>query len=152
MKRMSVILLATILAAPLPTARADKADDVKKVDRALTDAHIKRDAKEVERMTADGYVHITPHGKVLTKKQIVTGLTEDHRLNFEKIDDSEVNVALYGDTAVMTGLSRIKGKSKSRGEFDEEYRWTRVYVMHDGKWQCVSEQLGRHIPDEKKGK
>jgi hypothetical protein len=44
----------------------------------------------------------------------------------------------------------MKGKSKSRGEFHEDYRWTRVYVLHNGKWQTVAEQMSRVIPDEKK--
>jgi ketosteroid isomerase-like protein len=156
MKRMSVILLAATLTIPLSQVRAEdkdaakdkKAADVKKVDRELTEAHIKRDAREVDRLTADDYIHTSPNGRVFTKKQILTGLG-DGRLIFDKIDDSEVKVAIYGDTAVMNGLSKMKGKSKSRGDFDEEYRWTRVYVLHDGKWRCVAEQMNRYVPPEK---
>jgi ketosteroid isomerase-like protein len=142
-----------ILAAPvsqlLADDKVDKAAAVMKVDRELTDAVIKGDAKEVDRLTSDDYVHTTPHGKIYGKKQILMGLT-DGRLTFEKIDDSDVKVAIYGDTAVITGESKMKGKSKSRGEFHEDYRWTRVYVLHNGKWQTVAEQMSRVIPDEKK--
>jgi ketosteroid isomerase-like protein len=152
MMRMSLVVFTVMLTAPLASARDDKADkaaDVKKVDRVLTEAHIKRDAKEVDRLTSEDFVHVSPHGKTFTKKQILDGLADD-RLVFEKIDDSEVTAAIYGDTAVMTGLSRMKGRSKSRGEFDEDYRWTRVYVRRDGKWQIVAEQMGRYIPDDKR--
>ena len=103
-----------------------------KADRALTDAVIKGDVKEVDRLTGDDYIHISPHGKVYHKNHILSGLT-DGRLTFEKIDDSEVTVAVYGDTAVLTGLSKMKGKSKrSRGDFNEDYRWTRVYILAAG--------------------
>ncbi len=156
MKRVGLIVFAVILAAPLARARADDKDEmaaaVKKVDRALTEAVIKRDVKEVDRLTSDDYIHVSPHGKVYHKKHILTGLN-DGRLIFEKIDDSEVTVSVYGDTAVMTGLSKMKGKSKSRGEFHEEYRWTRVYVRRAGNWQTVAEQMNRVIePEEKKDK
>ncbi len=153
MKRMRVILVAAIMAAPLSQARADDKDEkvaaVKKVDRELTEAVIKGDAKEVDRLTSDDYVHTTPHGKIYGKKQILMGMA-DGRLTFEKIDDSDVKVAIYGDTAVVTGESKMKGKSRSRGDFHEDYRWTRIYIRHDGKWQTVAEHMSRVIPDEKK--
>ncbi len=156
MKRMSGILLAAILARALSQVRADDKDAPKdekaavlKVDRALTVAMIKGDVKEVDRLTGDDYVHTSPNGRIYTKKQILTGMT-DGRLTFESIDDSDVKVDLYGDTAVVTGVSKMKGKSKLRGEFDEDYRWTRVYVRHDGNWQIVAEQMNRVVPPEDK--
>ena len=153
MKWTTPILFAAVLAALPPQARADDKDDkaaaVKKVDRALTDAHVKRDAKEVERLTSDDFLHTSPNGRVFTKKDILSGLG-DGRLTFEKIDDSEVKALIHGDTVVLNGLSKMKGKSKSRGEFNEEYRWTRVYCLHDGKWQLVAEQMNRYVPPEDK--
>ena len=156
MKRMSAVLLAAALAAPLSQARAEDKDAPKddkaavlKVDRTLTDAMIKGDVKEVDRLTADDYVHTSPNGRIYDKKHILTGLT-DGRLTFESIDDSDVKVAIYGDTAVLTGVSKMKGKSKSRGDFNEDYRWTRVYVLHNGNWQTVAEQMNRVVPPEDK--
>ncbi len=49
---------------------------------------------------------------------------------------------MYGDVAVVTGLSKIKGKYKDQN-FDDSYRWTRVWVHHDGDWTCVAEQMSR---------
>jgi ketosteroid isomerase-like protein len=142
-----------ILATPVSKVQAEDKDEkvaaVKKVDRELTEAYIKADLKEVDRLTSEDYVHTTPHGKIYGKKHILMGLT-DGRLTFEKIDDSDVKVAIHGDTAVVTGESKMKGKSKSRGEFHEDYRWTRVYHKHDGKWLTVAEHMSRVIPDEKK--
>jgi ketosteroid isomerase-like protein len=152
MKRTSWILFAAILAAPMSQIRGEDKDEkaaVLKADRALTEAHIKRDVKEVDRLLGSDYFHTSPNGNVFDKKQILSGLT-DGRLTFEKIDDSDVKVAVYGDTAVITGLSKMKGKSKSRGAFDEEYRWIRVYVRRDGNWQSVAEQMNRFVPPEEK--
>jgi ketosteroid isomerase-like protein len=152
MMRKLAILLAPMLAMPLSNLLADDKDEkaaaVKKVDRELTEAVIKGDAKVVDRLTSEDYIHTTPHGKVHGKESILKGLTTG-RLTFEKIDDSDVKVSIYGDTAVITGVSKMKGKSNSRGEFHEEYRWTRVYVLSDGKWRTVAEQMNRLIPDEK---
>jgi ketosteroid isomerase-like protein len=158
MKLTRVILPAVALVVALSGARADaqgagkdeKIAAVKKVDRKLTEALIKRDGKELDRLTSDDYVHISPNGIVYNKKQSIKGLTEEPRLTFEKIDDSEIKVAIYGNTAVMTGLSKMKGKSKTRGDFDEEYRFTRIFVLHDGNWLCVHEHLNRFFPPEVK--
>ena len=61
---------------------------------------------------------------------------------FESIKDSDVKVQLYGDSAVLTGRTDIKGKEKSQ-DISGAYRWLRVYVKRDGRWQVVAEQVTR---------
>jgi len=147
-------LAATYLS---PQARADDkkeakdgqtAEAVEKVNRSLTEAILKGDAKDFDQMTSDEYVLTSSTGKLWDKKKNLEALKEG-TLTFEKIDDSDVKVHMYGDAAVVTGKAHIKGKSKDRA-FDDEYRWTRVFVHHDGSWKCVTEQLSRiWTPEER---
>jgi ketosteroid isomerase-like protein len=48
----------------------------------------------------------------------------------------DINVRVYGDTAIVTGRSTAKGKDQY-GTMDEQRRWTRVLVRRDGRWQFV---------------
>lgn len=159
MKRMGVLVLAALAAVYVSQARADEkrergeekgADDVKKVDRELTEAILKGDGKTFDQLTSDEYVLTSSTGRLWDKKKNLEAL-EDKALTFDKIDDSDVKVHMYSNTAVVTGLANIKGKSKDRA-FDDKYRWTRVYVHHESGWRCVTEQLSRVWTDEEREK
>ena len=52
----------------------------------------------------------------------------------------EMKVRVYGDTAVVTGQSTVKGMFKTQ-DISGKYRWTDVFVKRDGKWQIVNAQL-----------
>jgi len=52
----------------------------------------------------------------------------------------EMKVRVYGDTAVVTGQSTVKGIFKTQ-DISGKYRWTDVFVKRDGKWQIVNAQL-----------
>jgi hypothetical protein len=69
----------------LPARADDKtADEVKKVDRALTDAMIKGDVKEVDRLPADDYLHTSPNGRIYDKKHILGAGFRDRSTNFAR--------------------------------------------------------------------
>jgi ketosteroid isomerase-like protein len=153
MKRMGVILLvAAIGAMSLSRAQADEKDnkrieEVKKLDARLSEAIVKGDTALIERHTADDYMVIDATGHVWNRKQNLEALA-NKTLTFESMKDSDVKVHFYGDAAVVTGLSEVKGKTKTH-DINGEYRYTRVYILHDGRWQCVSEQL-THVYNAKK--
>lgn len=158
MKRTGAVLLMALGAVYLsPQARAEDkkeakdgqtAEAVEKANRSLTEAILKGDAKDFDQMTSDEYVLTSSTGKLWDKKKNLEALKEG-TLTFDKIDDTDVKVHMYGDAAVVTGKAEIKGKSKDRA-FDDEYRWTRVFVHHDGNWKCVTEQLSRvWTPEER---
>lgn len=151
MRRTGVLML-TALAAVF-VARPALADEKKeaadgqaneavlKANQELTQAIMKGDAKAFERLTTERYLLISSTGKLWDKQKNLEALKEG-TLTFDKLEDSDTKVNVYGDAAVVTGLSAIKGKYKEKA-FDDEYRWTRVFIHRNGEWLCVSEQLSR---------
>jgi ketosteroid isomerase-like protein len=50
-----------------------------------------------------------------------------------------MRVSVYGDTAVVTGLEKMKGTYKGAfGQFTVCF--TNVFVRRDGRWQLVAHQ------------
>jgi ketosteroid isomerase-like protein len=158
MKRLALVLLAALAAAPLAHARADDkkatkddqaTQDVMKANQALTDAIAKGDGNTFHRLTSDDYILTSSIGSVWDKQKNEDALKEG-TLKFDRMSDEETKATLYDNTAVVTGLSNIKGKYKDH-EFDDSYRWTRVWVRRDAKWLCVAEQMSRvqQPPDAK---
>jgi ketosteroid isomerase-like protein len=52
------------------------------------------------------------------------------------IEDKDMHVFIYGDTAMVTGLEHLEGTYKGHsGKFD--LRFTNLFVHRDGRWQIV---------------
>jgi len=147
MKRTSLILLALLIAGPLSRAQAqdqvvtkgEKIDEVKKLDHKLSHAMEKGDIALLEKHMSEHYMMIDPTGNAWGKKKCVEFM-KSKSIVYDSIKDRDVKARIYGSTAVVTGLAEIKGKMKDH-DISGEYRWTRVYAMLDGHWQCVTEHL-----------
>jgi ketosteroid isomerase-like protein len=106
-------------------------------------AFLKHDVAAASRILADDYVGIDGRGLMTNKQQELEEAkgpepgapTPDFLVQDETISDMKVRV--YGNTAVVTGISNervlIRGKETSI-----RYRRTTVYVKRQGRWQCVS--------------
>lgn len=58
------------------------------------------------------------------------------------IEDTEMKVSIYGETAMVTGLEHLEGTYLGNsGKFD--LRFTNVYVYRDGRWQIVRHQAAQ---------
>lgn len=115
-------------------------------DRSVA-ATLKRDAAFFEGALSDDFVNITAGGRALTKRETL----DDLRLGNPRILSLHVEglkVRTYGDTAVMTGITVIRGRKTERdrrgrqweSRFSGNGRFTRVFAQRDGRWQIVSHQ------------
>jgi len=58
------------------------------------------------------------------------------------IEDSEMHVSIYGETAMVTGLEHLEGTYRGNsGKFD--LRFTNVFVYRNGRWQIVRHQAAQ---------
>jgi ketosteroid isomerase-like protein len=57
---------------------------------------------------------------------------------WQSVTGKDMQVRVYGDTAVVTG--RFFGKGRYKGnELDERQRFTSVWIRRRGRWQAISE-------------
>lgn len=61
------------------------------------------------------------------------------------IENADVKVRSYGDTAVVTGTSIQSGVSEGK-PWQGKFRFTRVWVRMQGKWTMVSSHSSRISP------
>jgi ketosteroid isomerase-like protein len=101
-------------------------------------AIVKGDAAALEQMTSDDYTFITLRGELRTKAEIVQGFRSGS-FHYDNRRISDLNVRMYGDTAVVTGRSVQTGRENGK-DYSGDYRFTRVYVKRDGAWQTVALQ------------
>jgi hypothetical protein len=106
------------------------------LEKAWTEAVVKRDLAFFDRITADEHTLTAPDGTVMTKAQQVALVKSGEYTVTSAVQDA-IKVWIYGDVAVVTGLctekSQFKGKDSSG-----QYRWTDTFIKRDGRWQCVA--------------
>jgi ketosteroid isomerase-like protein len=67
----------------------------------------------------------------------------DPNLLIEELSVSELEVVVYKDTAIVTGISHVEG-CESDNPLTGEYRFTRTWRLSDGDWRVIAAQTS-HI-------
>jgi len=109
---------------------------IRQIDGERIQAQIHADAAALNRIYADDFIGIGPSGTVRTKPQVISDFTSGN-LKFQSITTDDVQVRVYGDTAVETGRSTMDGQDKGKA-VPRDNRFTRVWVKQHGRWRLVA--------------
>jgi uncharacterized protein (TIGR02246 family) len=113
-------------------------EEIRALENARNDAIVHGDAAALERMTSDDYTFITLRGELRSKAEIVKGFSSGS-FKYGSREISDLNIRVYGNAVVVTGRSTQKGTENGK-DYSGDYRFTRVYVRQDGRWQTVALQ------------
>ena len=148
MKRHVLIAAVLVTIASLASTQKNRASSVPndtgttahilELEKQRNQAIISGDAAALERMTSDDYTFITLRGELRTKAEIVQGF-KTGSFHYESRQISDLDVRVYGNSAVVTGRSVQKGSENGK-DYSGDYRFTRVYVKQGGRWQTVALQ------------
>src|SRR5262245_25055819 len=145
MRRTLVAALVALAATSIAlgqeqSASRDKKSSVEQAIRQLDNeriqAQIGADAATLDRIYADDFIGVGPSGTVRTKPQVISDFTSG-ALKFQSITTDEVQVRVYENTAVETGLSTMVGQDKGK-PVPRDTRFTRVWVKQQGHWRLVA--------------
>ena len=145
MKRASIVaaLLFSVISGVIAEAQSEGQPAAAEAERAVRQqdqerirAQIAADTIALRRIYADDFLGIGPTGVVRNKAEVIADFTT-HALTYQSITTVEVRVRVYGNTAVETGRSTMVGQDKGK-DVPRENRFTRVWVMTDGRWQLVA--------------
>ena len=109
---------------------------IKKVDNERIQAQIHADATALDRIYAADFIGVGPSGTVRTKPQVISDFTSG-ALKFQSITTDEVQVRVYENTAVETGLSTMVGQDKGKA-VPRDNRFTRIWIKQGTRWRLVA--------------
>jgi len=109
---------------------------IRRLDKERIQAQIGADAVALDRIYADDFIGVGPSGTVRTKPQVISDFTSGD-LKFQSITTDDVQVRVYENTAVETGLSTMVGQDKGK-TVPGDTRFTRVWVKQKGRWRLVA--------------
>lgn len=146
---IAVVILAamSIALAQRQSAKKDQRRNVeqaiRRLDKERIQAQVHADAEALDRIYADDFIGVGPSGTVRTKPQVIADFTS-HDLKFQSITTEEVQVRVYGNTAVETGRSTMTGQDKGK-DVPRDTRFTRVWVKQQGRWRLVANHYSVRI-------
>lgn len=85
------------------------------------------------------YTHST--GQVENKEQFLAGISSG-KLDYQAIQPSEVQIRIYGNTAVMTGRAEVKVNAEGK-DLALALRFTSVWVQGESGWRMAAWQSTR---------
>jgi ketosteroid isomerase-like protein len=134
------LALTSIVMAQEPSTAGTQRSNIEQVIRQLDgeriQAQIGADAAALDRIYADDFIGVGPSGTVRTKKQVILDFTSG-ALKFQSITTDEVQVRVYENTAVQTGLSTMDGQDIGKA-VPRNTRFTRVWVKQQDYWRLVA--------------
>ena len=119
---------------------------IRKLDNERIQAQIHADAVALDRIYAADFIGVGPSGTVRTKPQVISDFTSGD-LKFQSITTDEVQVRVYENTAVETGLSTMVGQDKGKA-VPRDTRFTRVWVKQQGHWRLVANHYSSRITQQ----
>lgn len=119
---------------------------IRQLDNERIQAQIGADAVTLDRIYADDFIGVGPSGTVRTKPQVISDFTSG-TLKFQSITTDEVQVRVYENTAVETGLSTMVGQDKGKA-VPRDTRFTRVWINQQGRWRLVANHYSLRITQQ----
>jgi len=129
---------ATATAGKAAASASSVEDEIKAIEKERAAAAVKADVTTLAKYTADDYTFIDRSGHASDKQQTMSRLKSGD-IKLTANDLSDLKVRLYGNTAVVTGKTDVKGTIGGK-DATGAVLFTRVYVKKDGRWQSVAFQ------------
>jgi hypothetical protein len=111
---------------------------VKSLEAARREALLRADTAALSRMTAAEFVEISRLGQLRTKSDNMLAIATG-QLRLTSVTYDSLEVRLYGDLAILTGISSNGGTYRGF-PFSDRIRYMRIFVRRDGRWQAVAMQ------------
>ena len=98
----------------------------------------RHDAAFIDRILADEFI-VTYDNGVRADRKVELELAKSLNENIESSSLDEFIVKEFGNTAVVWFTLHLVGPINGQ-RVQNDYRFTDVFVLRDGRWQCVSSQ------------
>ena len=135
-----VVVFATAIPASAQRVQSDQ-DVLVALERGWNEAFYRKDVVFIEKLLAEEFTATYDDGRIgdkATELALVTAFDQA----VQSATPEEFAVRVYRDTAVVWFTLRLVGiKEGQRSEM--ALRYTDVWIIRDGRWQCVSSQSTR---------
>lgn len=133
--------------ATLTSSAAADEEALRALMTAWDAAYLQQDTAALAAILADDYMLIDAAGRRVTRSEYVIGAVKVPARPPQPASTEDVSVRLYGDAAVVTGRSHVKGLPRGRAQLlGAEVLVTDVFIRKEGRWKAVLTQATSLTP------
>ena len=107
------------------------------LQHALSQAWIAGDRAAVEQIIAPEWRSTGPDGRQSDRAAVLGEVFESRVHRIDRVDIDEIDVRVFGDSAVVTGRTHGVGAFEGM-PYDVWIRFTDTFVRRKGQWQAVA--------------
>ena len=133
---VAVCFVSCMMLASAEVNAQDKADQLRRIERARLRALVDADIPTASRLHADDFELIDPRGGTHSKQQYLRSIASGD-LNYLEWEPGEIRVRLYGKSAVIRYQARLRVSVKGSPGRPVRFWHTDLYEKRKGQWQIV---------------
>jgi ketosteroid isomerase-like protein len=118
------------------SATSDEGGRVLGLEKAWNKAIEAKDTKALDQLLASTFVAVEIDGSVSTKSEFLAGIKAPEYQPSQAVNE-EMNIQVYGNSAVVVGIFRVKGMEKGKAYVHRE-RFIDTWIKQNQGWQCVA--------------
>src|SRR3954453_13991981 len=136
-----VVTLLSFFAVPAQDKPGDRdravEQEVRNLVRTWDEAYVKSDTAALDRLLADEFTFVGGPNKAQ-----YLGSFKGRALQVDSAVSTDMQVQVYGDAVILTGVDTITGKNKGEAVVTK-WLYLDVWIKRDGRWQCVKTYSAR---------
>ena len=133
-RHLIVLALTALAIHPVMGASAQE-QAAMAATQAACDAFRLRDLAALERLLAPEFNLVSTTAEVQTRAQALQEV-RDGDPQYERFENHSMTARVYGDTAVVQGITSLKGRSGGK-PFALDVRFTDTLIRENGKWRLI---------------
>jgi ketosteroid isomerase-like protein len=139
----TMFLAATLLIVGTVQARDAASDEkeIRRVEAVLCRAFESGDAATLRKYMDATFTQTSSRGEVTDFEQNVAEVAR-REPHYEAFRNHDQNVRLYGDTAIILGVTTVKGTSEGKA-FEADFQYTDTWIRRDGHWKIAASHASR---------
>ena len=139
MRKLSLCAAMLVIAATLQGAAQNASDEAGRVlglENAWGHAIEAKDTKALDQLLAPTFLAVEIDSSVSSKAEFLAGIRAPEYQPSQAVNE-QINVQVYGNSAVVVGIFRVKGVEKGKPYVHRE-RFIDTWIKHEQSWQCVA--------------
>jgi ketosteroid isomerase-like protein len=138
-KKLHFLAAAFLTAAAFTAFAQNNSDEGGRVlglETAWGHAIESKDTKALDQLLGSTFVAVEIDGSISNKAEFLAGIKDPSYQPSQAVNE-EINVQMYGNSAVVNGIFRVKGTEKGKFYVHRE-RFIDTWIKQNQGWQCVA--------------
>ena len=115
---------------------SDESGRILGLETAWNHAIEAKDTKGLDQLLGSSFVAVEIDGTMSNKAEFLASIKDPSYQPSQAVNE-QINVQMYGNAAVVTGIFRVKGTEKGKPYVHRE-RFIDTWIKQNQTWQCVA--------------